>query len=270
MDKLSAVIITYYPDIEYVNNFVSKISSCVDNIVIVDNTGDGDLDFVTSKNSCVITNNINEGIAYAQNQGIIKSLQLNSEFIFIFDQDSDVEPDFFIKMLSSYKKNSYRKISCLGPNYEEELKNGISKEDFVIASGSMYSSDTFKRVGLFDSSYFIDLVDVEWCYRAKKYGLYPYVDKSISMNHNIGNNNYPTLFGKVVRIGPPIRQYFLVRNWVFSLKSSSFSFKRKVEIIILMITKVPLFLLCAPHTKRISCVFRGFFHGFINKVGSGS
>ncbi|HDH1530279.1 MULTISPECIES: glycosyltransferase family 2 protein [Klebsiella pneumoniae complex] len=266
MNRTSAVIVTYNPDLEHLDYFVRKISPLVNDVIIVDNTDDGRLAINGLNNLHLIMNGLNKGIAFAQNQGVIKSIELKSEFVFLFDQDSDVDLDFFERMEKTYLDNNDLKISCIGANYDSDIYDGIDKENFIIASGSMYSTSIFTLVGLFDSSYFIDLVDVEWCYRAKKYGYESYVNRSIKMYHNIGDNNYPKLFGKIVRIGSPIRQYYLVRNWIFSLSSSSFRFNDKIKIFILMLYKIPLFCLCHPRRKRMLNILKGIFDGCLKKT----
>ena len=51
----------------------------------------------------------------------------------------------------------------------EFLKNkSVSMVDYVITSGAVYKMEMFNTIGEFKESYFIDAVDEEICYRAKK------------------------------------------------------------------------------------------------------
>lgn len=86
------------------------------------------------------------------------------------------------------------------------------------------------------------------------------------MNHNIGENEYPKLFIWEVRIGSPVRQYYLVRNWIFSLKSKSFDMRSKL-IIIFLLLKNTSFAIMTPKRKRIKFILQGIWDGVIGKGG---
>ena len=269
MKNTCALIVTYYPDEVRINNFISDIIDEVNIIIIVDNTPE-DKSPITDDRIVLIRNHSNKGIAHAQNQGIFEAIKRNVKYLFFFDQDSDVNKGYFSEMLSALTKlEKVDKVSAIGPNLSDKYssKECCTRKDFLISSGTLSDIDVFREVGLFNSGLFIDMVDIDWCHRARKYKYNCYVAEHISMKHNVGENNYPKIFGKEVRIGSPIRQYYLVRNWILCIKSDSFDMFYKIKILYLMLKKIPLFMLCVPRKKRIKYIFQGVLDGLSSKIG---
>ncbi|EPF1294065.1 glycosyltransferase [Klebsiella michiganensis] len=267
--KKAAIIVTYYPDIERVGQFLDVIKDSVELIIIIDNTPNGNIDIPKIDNLIYVSLGKNFGIAYAQNEGLYIAIKHDVKYLYMFDQDSMVKKDFFSKMLISFEKISMReKVACIGPNiFDEKSTSEYIQKGFIISSGSLYDINIFKKVGVFNAGWFIDMIDVEWCHRAQKNGYKSFIINEIGMEHNTGENNYPKVFGKSVRIGSPIRQYYLIRNWILSLRSDSFSFLYKVKIIILLLQKIPLFMLCSPKIKRMKFIYKGICDGIKGRVG---
>ena len=125
------------------------------------------------------------------------------------------------------------KVACLGPDifnkntnetYKPLLNKGIElNEDFVekdvlISSGKLILADAVKEIGMMDESLFIDLVDFEWCWRAKKYGYRVFSSKRARMGHMVGQKNVKILKVYTLLIPSPIRHYYQFRNTLFLLK----------------------------------------------------
>ena len=187
--KIFAIIVTYNPDNSVLDEFVRKITHQVSKVIIVDNSEPSQVN--SYKDVDIVRLNDNVGIAEAQNIGLQKAMDENCDFIFTFDQDSQISDSYCKKMIAEYNK--------------------------------------FKD--------------------------------------NIGENEYPKLFIWEVRIGSPVRQYYLVRNWIFSLKSKSFDMRSKLIIIFLLLKKIPLFAIMTPKRKRIKFILQGIWDGVIGKGG---
>lgn len=267
--KSAALIVTFNPELNQLSKFIDLIESQVDYVIIVDNTPES---YVNFNNPKIILKKMecNLGIARAQNEGIFLAIKFGVHFLFTFDQDSLIEDDFCAKMITAYEELSVKEtISCLGPNINNDfLTNGYTKKDFIISSGALFNIDVFKEVGLFESSWFIDMIDVEWCYRARRLSLFSFIANSVAMKHNVGENDYPVFLGRTIHIGSPVRQYYLVRNWILSLKSPSFPFSYKLYVITLLLKKVPMFILIPPKKKRFGFVIKGIIDGVRNKLGA--
>ncbi|WJM82150.1 glycosyltransferase [Pectobacterium brasiliense] len=269
MKKIGVVIVTYNPNINELNKFVNNIKDSVFKVIIIDNTENNDVFFDENPNVIFRKKNRNVGIALAQNEGVFLAIENRVDYLVMFDQDSWVEKSFFEHMKLAYESiSSNEKVACIGPNIElitTDFK--YIKKDFLISSGTFYNINIFQEVGLFNAGWFIDMIDVEWCHRARKYGYNSFIIQDVMMSHNIGENHYPRILGRDVRIGSPIRQYYLVRNWIFSLRSDSFNLRYKIKILCFLLIKIPLFSLCSPKVSRIKFILFGLLHGFKGQVG---
>lgn len=270
--KTFAIIVTYNPDNLILDEFVRKITHQVSKVIIVDNSEPSQVN--SYKDVDIVRLNDNVGIAAAQNIGLQKAMGENCDFIFTFDQDSQISDSYCKKMIAEYNnfKDQYP-IACIGPTINRQSTDhqsktlGLVEKDFIISSGALFPLHAFQTVGMFKADWFIDMIDVEWSYRARTKGFLSFETPRVMMNHNIGENEYPRLFVWEVRIGSPIRQYYLVRNWIFSLKSKSFGMRSKLRIIILLLKKIPLFAIMAPKRKRIKFILQGIWDGVIGKGG---
>ena len=228
MSNIGAVIILYNPDIEIVMKNVHVLTSQVEHIVLVDNSDDLlQLDSFPS-NVTYISYQKNLGIAEAQNLGIDKLMSFQSEYIILFDQDSDLECYDVKKITVSFKNAAVNnlKLACVGPRIKDifsnsEVKPLIQKEferigslvlcSQIIASGKMLSVEALKQIGLMESELFIDGVDHEWCWRARKLGFDVAINDDVLMEHTLGDARYKCL-GITFKVASPIRLYYQFRN----------------------------------------------------------
>lgn len=190
--RIKAIIVTFNPKANVVN-LINNLKRQNVTPIIVDN-GSINFDFKIIENDLdcyLIRLYENFGIATAQNKGIEKALELGTDYILFFDQDSTISDNFVNDILNDYSFLSRKNITigALGPRFIDERNKfyyksiGISKyglrtkydvsnisEPFhsylLISSGSLVSVDTLKNVGLMRDKYFIDYVDTEWCIRA--------------------------------------------------------------------------------------------------------
>ncbi|MGU3415454.1 glycosyltransferase family 2 protein [Enterobacteriaceae bacterium C34A] len=268
--KSFAIIVTYNPDNSILDTFISSLLPQVAKVVIIDNSEASSVN--NHENVEVIRLNENIGIAAAQNIGLKEAIDAQCDFIFTFDQDSCISESYCSDMISQYiffSKN--HPVGCLGPSINVKRNQLVNmplvEKDFIISSGALFPVVAFEKVGLFKAEWFIDMIDVEWSYRARSKGMLSYESPNVVMQHNIGENDYPKLFNREVRIGSPVRQYYLIRNWIFSLRSDSFDFKYKIYIITLMLKKIPLFCLLSPRKKRVQYILKGIADGLSGKGG---
>lgn len=95
--------------------------------------------------------------------------------------------------------------------------------DFLITSGSLLPLENIPDIGFMKEDYFIDNIDLEWCFRARSqgYGLYG-TDKAI-LHHRIGEaaNSFMVKKGYLVQHSPQ-RAYYSTRNRI-NLYSKSYA-----------------------------------------------
>ena len=270
---LATIIITYNPDIGKVNSLIQSIvlnkDSCV---IVVDNKSLNIKDF---SNLFTIENVVhsvfledNLGIAFAQNMGIKKAIELGASHILFFDQDSKISNNFVEDLISDYEKISVEntKIAAIGPRFIDENKgfyfpalrfnkygliDKISVEDikvptevsFLISSGTLVSVDSLKSIGFMKEEFFIDFVDTEWCFRALSMGYKIYMSEKAIMKHSIGDDTLK-IFNFNIPVHSGFRRYYRIRNLFFMWKMP---YIPKVLVAKLMVTnfviQILLFLL---------------------------
>lgn len=231
MCKLHAVMVTFHPDINVVTKNIDNLlaSHVVDGVHIVDNTpGGAALDTLNGVNVFVHCLGDNKGIATAQNVGIQAALDVDADYIVLFDQDSVLEIDLVPKLLSAIQHAKLQgiNIACLGPRpldvfsgkkyrpviqKEHSISSDITVCSQIIASGKLIDASVLKNIGLMEDSLFIDGVDHEWCWRARKYGYVVAIAETAVMKHTLGDAR-EKFMGLSYKVGSAIRMYYQFRN----------------------------------------------------------
>ncbi len=250
MSKYSCIIILYKPSDNTIKKWHKEIQNSNEGgqFIIVDNTPkdyripEKDIKWA---NTIYIALNENLGIAEAQNIGILKAIELKTNYLFFFDQDSIIPPLYFKNMIIAYDKikNKIKSSLILGPKHvsinqdlDYKVKHSKNIDDYyivdsVLSSGSLMNIDVINRVGLMSSNLFIDQVDHEYCYRASANHIPTIIYKNVILSHQIGNNVVKILGSNFI-ISAPFRYYYQFRNAFFLLKLDYVSkrIKRKIFI----------------------------------------
>ena len=233
-----AVAVTYNPDIELLTRVLESVAQQVQHLVVVDNASANaeDVRRLTSAVSAqFIDNTYNLGIASAQNQGIALARNGGFTHVLLLDQDTILAPGVVADLAENLKalEDGQGGVAAIGPAYYElnsqrqtkaYLANGLclsriplaSKtrpvaSDFIIASGSLIPLAVLERVGGFREDLFIDLVDVEWCFRARAAGYRSFLSPTSGVDHRLGSGTVKLGLRKIV-VHVPIRNYYWVRN----------------------------------------------------------
>ncbi|MDQ1000798.1 GT2 family glycosyltransferase [Neobacillus niacini] len=198
--KIAGVLVCYNPNIEELKECVLSIIPQIDKLYIVDNT---------EKQSYLINTGIiqldskielielkeNIGIAAAQNIGIQKAFENNFEAILFLDQDSKPPKNLVVELLNGITQleNEGSKVATIGPmvynrDSNSEYKSLINKgkdisdfieKDAIISSGSIILKEVYEDVGRLENELFIDVVDFEWCWRARQKGYKSFISKKV-------------------------------------------------------------------------------------------
>ena len=227
------IIVLYNPDIEKIIKMIGVLKAENFNMILIDNTPA--IENSRLRNISLAYKKLkylplleNKGIAYAQNKGIAHAKQqpFISHTMFL-DQDTSIELGFVAEMLKEYKRITFEgvQLGVLAPKLINErtglsykknilhLGNNYVITDKVSSSGSLISLSTLALVGNMEEDLFIDLVDSEWCWRAKKYKLLSCITNNIKVKHPIGEQN-KTILGFEIIISAPFRYYYQYRNWI--------------------------------------------------------
>lgn len=291
--NILAIIITYNPDIDHLSTFISILNKQFSNILVIDNFSEKfnlNLD-VFASNRCkiqIMKNVANVGLATAQNQGVNFALANNYESICIFDQDSAVEADYLDILFSDYNTLILKgeDVGAIGPcvvdkssgkRYPVSIYNGfflnryhlkekeIASCSYIISSGSLISINTIKSIGTFLDKFFINYIDIEWCFRANYHLKKVYTTNNTFITQDVGLYR-KSIFGRAIPVHGAIRRYYAARNSVFmlSLPHVSIGYKFR-EIVFNPIRLIFDCIVAGDVLYRTKYFVRGIYHGLINK-----
>ncbi len=298
IERIGAVVVTYYPDKDALYSLLRSLSNQTYAICLVDNTPGSTQDwhneFSTIPRLTPIVLGENTGIAYAQNRGIEHMINQGCDAVAIFDQDSVIDSNYIAQTVSEASCASHlisRPIAAVGPNYKNE--NGAPMSPFVevsfghltriqrqhpeerfcvpaclISSGSILLTHAIKTIGLMNEELFIDYVDTEWCLRAQQHGFVCLGLWNILMTHTIGDRSVRVL-GRRISLHSPLRHYYLVRNATYLYLYSDLPFRWKFSDGIHLLAKFALYsLIDLPRFDHCRSMLRGFLDGVARKMGA--
>lgn len=242
-NRSCAVVVTFNPDITALLKLVSQLNKETD-FIVIDN-GSAAIDELAASimvyKRCIelIRLSDNEGLAKALNRGINWARTRNYEYVFLFDQDSSLCDLFIARMLEAHidaSRFSEKCIAAIGPriinpqtmrqtpfklfskilwrsnrSFAGQEKYFIA--DFLITSGSLLTLKCIDDVGDMKESYFIDNVDLEWCFRAKSLGFDLVGTDAAVLYHAIGErSSNPLVKAGLLAQHNPSRTYYSSRN----------------------------------------------------------
>jgi rhamnosyltransferase len=226
-----AVIVSYNPDQEIVQN-IAALQSQVSSIVVVDNgSSEGSLAMLRQARSTydfqLIENGRNLGIAVALNAGVREVKARGCCWAALFDQDSRVEPGFIDLMLEVFKgAPNPLQVAIVCPVYVDRhtgmalpvLRSKKGEILSAMTSGSLIPVTLFDRMGTFDESLFLDYVDIEFCLRSRRAGYRIVQSPRTVLHHSQGRLTRHRLVGRwfTSTNHSAARRYYITRNrlWV--------------------------------------------------------
>jgi rhamnosyltransferase len=282
------IIVTYKPDVRDLLCMVKQLHQQVRHIYIVDNselraslTNVENLEFVT-----VIYLDQNLGIAEAQNVGIKQARRNNADFILLSDQDTLYPSGYVDEMLPAF--NSYSNVAAIAPSFID-LNQG-KKQGFItvhpvwfprqfpsdgqhlifqaIASGMIIKASSLDLIGAMDTSLFIDWVDLEWCWRARKLGFEIVGNADVTINHVLGDGAVSIGY-REINTRSSIRSYYITRNaFILALHSDSLDLAHRITLLFRSFRYLAGFpLFCKPRLEHLKAVTKGLLHGILNVRG---
>lgn len=295
INTITAVIVTYNPEISIVVNLVRSLESQKSKVIIVDNGSSNCKEIESSLSDSLALTFIdlkeNVGLAKAQNIGIQKSFH-ESDYFIIFDQDSEIPDDFVSQQYACYKSLAdIYQVGAVGPTFTDKdsgyqypatvykgpfiKKVDIGKEPveatFIIASGSFIPKKVFEEVGMMLDDFFIDFVDVEWCMRANYLGYHVFINPNLVMKHSIGDMRV-SILGRYISLHSDFRKFYIYRNGVFMMRLKYIPFWYKVRLVVFNLIRTMLGIIFSDKKKgTIKVSMSGWKSGFgnFNKNASG-
>ncbi len=301
MNSVLPIIVLFNPEKELLKRLLISLKDQVNDICIVDNSPisvkneiDDILNTIPNKIKYYELNE-NKGIATAQNIGIQYAQDNNYSHVLLLDQDSSL-PNNMVKGLLTAENELLKKnikVATVGPTFIDEKTNESVNairaklfhvkripvdinsiepvgSDYIIASGSLIRISVLEEIGCMNDDLFIDWVDIEWGERANHlYGYKSFIIPTVIMRHSIGDETSKAL-GRNINLHSDFRNYFIVRNAVYLMRSKSMSFNSKL----LYLIKVPQYIVYySLMSKRkiysLGLLTKAVYDGIISNMGKG-
>lgn len=238
-----AIIVSYEPEIAVLLALVEQIGAQAD-FILVDNASSNGAEFIERVRALPACRSVhalerNLGLAAALNIGLEEAIAGDYDFAVLFDQDSQVPVSFFADMQTSYAEATglcREPVAALGPRivslrndkampfkvFDRVFKRSdraIPGSDrlffaqFLISSGCLINLAHLSAIGPMREAYFIDNIDLEWCFRASAKGFVIVGTDRAILHHSIGveDDNAWVKAGLIVSHSP-LRSYYSTRN----------------------------------------------------------
>ena len=281
------VVITYLPS-DGIADRLAAIAEQVDILAIVDNSASSAVSARMERlagelGAHLISNAQNLGIATALNQGAGFAAAHRADWVVFFDQDSKPIKDFrreIENVWTSYRESA--PLGIVGCNYimagtatARFPTNGTNPDNYfptdsVITSGSAYEMAMMSKLGPFKDAFFIDGVDIEYCWRALTNGFGVCRTDKPLLEHALGAPSYHNFLGRSLGTSNhrAFRRYFMMRNAILIFREYFFRLPR-LSLHLLGVQLKWAILLCAFETdkrRKLGLAFRGLWHGLIRRV----
>ncbi len=235
--SVCAIVVTYRPDQDLPAR-LEHIRRQVGALVIVDNGSAVDAvamlrGIAREPGVHLVLNEDNFGIARALNIGIGRAAALGFGRVLLLDQDSCVEHDMVRELLAveaSHPEGG--RLAVIGAAFMDVNREsrGIRTQqsadpaesaapawqdaEFVITSGSLIPLAVHEIVGPFREELFIDSVDIDYCFRARRMGYRLIKTRRFLMSHAIGAYSRHRVLGKDkwTTNHSADRRYYIARN----------------------------------------------------------
>lgn len=228
--RVLATLITYNPDQRLPDHLAALRTQC--EVLVIDN-GSSNVDWVkelsTQAGCTLLRNEANIGVAAALSQAARYAQEGGFDWLATFDQDSFCPPAAIAELLQLEQTHPQRdRIGVLtmthrdratGGHYHHSVDILVDTPDWrvlrtAITSGSLVRVSLFGQIGLFDDALFIDMVDHEFCLRARKNGWLVIEGKQQVLEHSIGAATEHRLLGRrvVCTNHSALRRYYMTRN----------------------------------------------------------
>lgn len=241
-NDVCAVVVTWQPDIAALQVLLDQLTAQTCDVFVIDNgsANADDLDIALKSRASVtlVRWHENKGLAAAMNAGLQLARENNHAFVFLFDQDSALTDGFCTGMIDAWQRVqivSDLPVAALGPRLQDPASGRLTpfrlfrwlhrsdqpvhgtqdllQADFLISSGCLFSQTALTQIGHMKESYFIDNIDLEWCFRARAKGFALFGTDAATLLHAIGEpSNNPLVRAGLMVQHSPLRSYYSTRN----------------------------------------------------------
>lgn len=264
--KVAAAIVVYFADEAVLEELIAALAKQVDALFVISNGASPALEMRLSDDHRITTYHrfdTNPGLGFALNDALQLAKDHQCTHLCLFDQDSTVPELFIEKMLGQLElakthlasDGSKQKIAAIGPAFFDarqakpianhfrcqakrvpivDASNPVPV-DCLITSGMLLNLTDLHLLIPFDTSYFVDHVDSEWCFRVGAQGYAFFGAPSVRLGHRLSDDEVVQIAGLTFLRYSPIRRYWFYKNSVRLIKSPYPPFAWKLRLAAIML-----------------------------------
>jgi rhamnosyltransferase len=294
---IAAIVVLYYPDRLTTARLLSSLEGQVDTVIAVDNTpGISETMPLLFQEYCgpveYIPLGSNNGIAEAQNIGIMESIRAGFTHVLLLDQDSNPSVGMVRRLLDAERmlQSKGEMVAVVAPQIIDE-KTGVRpsavaykwfraceiyskpgavdpiRSENLICSGSLIQTRVFNDIGLMRSDMFIDGVDTEWMLRSQNAGYSSYCIPDAVMIHNLGDGAI-LILNKKLYVYSSVRNYYRVRNEVYLAGLKTMGWQWRAYALSLIPFHVIMYAAIANNRcEAIRLIIKGIVDGVFGRLG---
>jgi rhamnosyltransferase len=203
----------------------------------------------------------NLGIGVALNRSAQRARELGYSWLLTMDQDSVVCPDLIEAYIAAIDASPA--LVCLTPG--SRTAAGAAHEPtivvpYAITSGNLTRLSVVTELGQYHEGLFVDCIDFDFSLRLRGAGYAIHRVPGAAMQHQLGEaTRVPAIVRKFYARHPPIRRYYMYRNFLYL---SEWHLRRfPVFILKLGLLQVLLLLLIGLYDRNPLTSYRAVFRG---------
>ncbi len=238
-----AILVTWQPDLLHLQSLLDALLVQHCPVLLIDNGSDNRdglrallQQLPPDAVQAAVFRDSNAGLATALNEGLALARQAGFTQVLLFDQDSLISEHFVSDMQQQWQQlPASPPPAALGPRLQDpetgrrtpfrcfrwrrrsdrpvDGVEGLYHTDFLISSGTLLSMAALDQTGLMKEVYFIDNIDLEWCFRVSAQGFALYGTDRAVLFHRIGEaSRNPLVTSGILVQHSPLRSYYSTRN----------------------------------------------------------
>lgn len=239
-----AIVVTWQADLQSLSTLLENLLAQGCAVRVIDNGSDNTaglravFDALPHNGATLDLWPRNRGLALALNAGLEYAAGQGYSHALLFDQDSQIGPAFCQQLANAWQqavRHSSSPLAALGPRLEDPVTgrrtpfrkfrllqrsdypltgtDGLYDTDFLITSGTLIALDALEQIGPMKDNYFIDNIDLEWCFRARALGFTLCGTDQAVLYHRIGETSRNPLVRAGIMVShSPLRSYYSTRN----------------------------------------------------------
>ena len=232
--RLALGITLFRPSRDQVDRVLAHAASGFAGVIAFDDGGlpDGEAARLTRAGVTLLSAGRNVGIAEALNRITAAARATGADTLLLLDQDAEPPAGLPAALLAALARlraaaipvavvgpapapAAGHKAPAYPPRPGAPDSGALAPVQFLATSGSLIDLDALARIGPFRADFFIDGVELEWCFRAWSLGLGCYLARDVAIPHRVGGGVIRG-FGIAMPRQPLFRMATYLRNAVYA------------------------------------------------------